>query len=86
MSTGIDVRDALRQWIADASSKRAAQELTDDTPLFRSGILKSVQISDLILTIEELAQRPVDVEQIKPGVFSDIDTIYRNFFAHDHAR
>jgi acyl carrier protein len=86
MSTGIDVRDALRQWIADASSKRSAQELTDDTPLFRSGILKSVQISDLILTIEELAQRPVDVEQIKPGVFSDIDTIYRNFFAHDHAR
>ncbi len=86
MSTGIDVRDALRQWIADASRKRSAQELTDDTPLFRSGILKSVQISDLILTIEELAQRPVDVEQIKPGVFSDIDTIYRNFFAHGHAR
>lgn len=86
MSTGIDVRDALRQWIADASSKRSAQELTDDTPLFRSGILKSVQISDLILTIEELAQRPVDVEQIKPGVFSDIDTIYRNFFDHNHAQ
>ena len=86
MSTGIDVRDALRQWIADASSKHSAQELTDDTPLFRSGILKSVQISDLILTIEELAKRPVDVEQIKPGVFSDIDTIYRNFFDHDHAQ
>jgi len=32
-----------------------------------------------------LAEHPVDVEQIKPGVFSDIDTIYCKFFAHDHA-
>ncbi len=85
MSGGSDVRDALRQWIADVSGKTSVEDLADDTPLFRSGVLKSVQIGDLILTIEELAERPVDVEQIKPGVFSDIDTIYRNFFAHDHA-
>jgi hypothetical protein len=27
----------------------------------------------------------VDVEQIKPGVFRDIDSIYDNFFAGRHA-
>ncbi len=85
MRTGSNVRDALRQWIADESGKGSVEDLADNTPLFRSGILKSVQISDLILYIEELAERPVDVEQIKSGVFSDIETIYRNFFAHDHA-
>lgn len=85
MSTENDVRDALRQWIANTSGKTSTQDLADDTPLFRSGVLKSVQVSDLILYIEELAERAVDVEQIKPGVFRDIDTIYRNFFAAGHA-
>jgi len=85
MRTEADVRDALRQWISGVSSKAPVTELSDDTPLFRSGILKSVQISDLILYIEELTERAVDVKQIKPGVFRDIDTIYRNFFVHNHA-
>ena len=81
----IDTRDALRQWIAGASDKATLNDLGDDTPLFRNGILKSIQVSDLILYIEELAGRAVDVEQIKPGVFRDIDTIHRSFFANDRA-
>ena len=81
----IDTRDALRRWIAGVSDKATLENLGDDTPLFRSGILKSIQVSDLILYIEELAGRAVDVEQIKPGVFRDIDTIHRSFFAHDRA-
>ena len=83
MST--DTRDALRQWIAGVSDKATVESLADDTPLFRNGILKSIQISDLILYIEELAGRAVDVEQIKAGVFRDIDTIHRSFFSHEHA-
>ena len=85
MSSETDVRGKLRQWIADTNGKTDATDLADDTPLFRNGILKSVQVSDLILYIEELAGRAVDVEQIKPGVFRDIDTIYRSFFAGNHA-
>ena len=80
-----DVRDALRRWVAESSGSGRIEALDDSTPLFRSGILKSVQVTDLILYIEELTERSVDVEQIKPGVFRDIDTIYRNFFANDHA-
>lgn len=93
MSNEMEIRNALRQWIAQANSKANGKangktpttDLADDTPLFRNGILKSVQVSDLILYIEELAERAVDVEQIKPGVFRDIDSIYRNFFAGSHA-
>lgn len=85
MSNESTIRTALRQWIAGTSGKTSLETLSDDTPLFRNGILKSVQVSDLILYIEELAERAVDVEQIKPGVFCDIDTIYLNFFARDHA-
>ena len=79
------MRNALRQWIAETGGGTGIEDFADDTPLFRNGILRSVQVSDLILYIEELAGRPVDVDQIKPGVFSDIDTIYRNFFGDNHA-
>jgi acyl carrier protein len=79
------IRDALRRWVVETSGSSRTAELDDSTPLFRSGLLKSVQVTDLILYIEELAERSVDIEQIKPGVFRDIDTIYRNFFASDHA-
>lgn len=85
MSNEAGIRDALRQWIADTNGKAGTTDLADDTPLFRNGILKSVQVSDLILYIEELAERAVDVEQIKPGVFRDINSIYHNFFAGNHA-
>jgi acyl carrier protein len=85
MSKESGVRDALRRWIAQTSGKASADELADDTPLFRSGILKSVQVTDLILYIEELSERPVDIESIKPGVFRDIDTIYESFFGSSHA-
>lgn len=85
MSDETRIRAALRQWITDGSDRASAEEIADDTPLFRSGILRSVQVTDLILYIEELAGRTVDVEQIKAGVFRDIDTIYENFFASDHA-
>ena len=85
MSAEYRIRDSLKRWIAETSARATMEQLDDHTPLFRSGILKSVQVSDLILYIEELAGRSVDVEQIKPGVFRDIDTIYRTFFAGDHA-
>lgn len=85
MSSENAIREALRRWVAETSGKASTEELADDTPLFRTGILRSVQVTDLILYIEELAEQPVDVERIKPGVFRDIDTIYRSFFGSSRA-
>ena len=81
MSAAADVRDALRRWIAETSGRIALDDLADDTPIFRDGILKSVQISDLIIYIEELSERSMDVERITPGAFRDIEAICRHFFA-----
>lgn len=85
MTAQNDVRGALRRWVAQASGKIAEEDLADHTPIFRDGILKSVQIGDLILYIEELTEHSVDVEKITPGVFRDIDTICRSFFGESHA-
>lgn len=81
MSGSVEVREALRRWIAAASGRITPGELADDTPIFRDGILKSVQVTDLILYIEELGRRGMDVEKITPGAFRDIEAICRHFFA-----
>ena len=35
---------------------------------------------DLILFLEKLSGRPVEVEQLKAGAFRNIDALYQNFF------
>ena len=54
-------------------------EKEHNTPIFESGLFKSVQIMDLILFVEEISGKEVDVEGLKPGAFKDIDTIIKNF-------
>lgn len=85
MKTESEIRAALKDWIARANGKISREALADDIPIFREGVLKSVQVPELILYIEELSERPVEVDKIVPGVFRDIDSIYRSFFANGHA-
>jgi len=47
--------------------------------IVKGGLFKSVQIMDLILFVEEISGKEVDVEGLKPGAFKDIDTIIKNF-------
>jgi hypothetical protein len=79
LSGGSAARERLRQWILEKSGKLAAAQLRDDTPILEQRILTSLQLPELILFLEELSGRPLDVSQLKPGVFRDVDTICRNF-------
>jgi acyl carrier protein len=80
MKNETDIRQDLREWISQKSGKMRPEDISDDTPIIEQRIIKSLQIPDLILYIEEHTGRSIDVEQLKPGVFRNIDTIYRNFF------
>ncbi len=87
MKTEAEVREALRQWVLTNSAKIGPAVLTDDTALIEQRIIKSVQIMDLILFIERLRDRSIEVDSLKPGTFRNIHTIYDNFFAGgDHGR
>jgi len=81
MMTEAEIRQKLREWVVRQSGKIRPEELADDTAIIEKRIIKSVRIPDLILFIEEHSGRTIDVGQLKPGVFRNIDTIYRNFFA-----
>jgi len=77
------VREAIRGWIASTSGRSGPGPLADDAPIFSKGVLESVHVMDLILLIEELSGRPIDVEKLRVGVFRSIDAIVANFFRGD---
>jgi acyl carrier protein len=76
-----EVRAHLARWVAERSQRVPAEEISGDTPILERRLITSVQVMDLILEIEQLSGRSIEVSRLKPGVFKDIDTIYRNFFA-----
>jgi len=81
MSREAEIRQALREWVVKTSGKIKPQELDDETPIIERRIISSVHVLDLILMIEHLSDTPIDVGKLKVGVFRNINTIYRNFFA-----
>jgi acyl carrier protein len=74
-------KQALRDWLISQSSATRLTDFDDDTPLIERRILTSLQVMDLVLFLEELTGRPVDVEQLKPGVFRSVNAIYATFGA-----
>lgn len=78
---GSAVRRALRDWVLAAAPDRDAAGLTDVTPLVEERYLTSLQITDLILFIEDLRGAAVSIEELTPGTFRDIDTIWATFFS-----
>jgi acyl carrier protein len=84
MKTETDIKSQLREWISSASKKADKVAITDDTPIIEQRIITSLQVMDLILYIEQLTDASIDVEDLKPGVFKDVNAIYKNFFEASH--
>ena len=81
MKSEPEVRAALRDWVVRTNGQVSPADIRDDTPILERRIVKSLDLMDLILFLEELRGLPIDVEALKPGVFRSIDAIWTNFFA-----
>lgn len=79
MKSEAEFRHSLREWIINKNGKLKPEDLNDDTPIIEMRIISSLQLMDLILYLEKITGNPVDLEQLKPGVFRSIDTIYNTF-------
>jgi acyl carrier protein len=80
MRTEEEIRHCLRNWVIKNSEKITYDELSDDLPIIEQRIITSLQTMDLILFIEKISGGSIEPEDLKPGVFRNIDTIYKNFF------
>jgi len=79
MRSEAEVKAALRDWILRKGKIQNA-ELSDQTPIVEQRVISSVQLMELILFIEDLSGKSIDVKSLKKGMLRDISTIYANFF------
>lgn len=75
------VKSQIRDWILAKNPQVDALTLQDDTALLEKKILTSIQIMDLILFLEHLQGRPLDIDQVQPENFVSLNTIHAAFFA-----
>jgi acyl carrier protein len=75
-----DMRQQIWEWISQ-HSKAPDQALAYDTPLIESGHLDSAGVLELVFFLEELGGREIDVDDLNPESFADINSISRNFLA-----
>lgn len=80
MKSEADIQHALCRWILSTSESVALDHFDERTLLFAEGVLESVHVMDLILLIEELSQREIDIESLEAGAMRSVATIYANFF------
>lgn len=74
-----EIREALRAWVLTKAPGLEQATLTDQTPLFEQRYIRSVNLPELLLLLEKLRGAPIDVEDLRPGDFRDIDTLVRRF-------
>jgi hypothetical protein len=78
MRSETDIREHLRTF---AQRHAGEATITDDTPLFTLGILRSIHLLEMIILLERLRGAPIDVEQMRMGDFDSIDIIMARFGA-----
>jgi hypothetical protein len=78
MTTPSDICLALLAWVRTANPE--VTELDLATPLLSSGILTSLQLTDLLFEIERLRGEPIEAEELVPHVFRNVNAIFANFF------
>ena len=77
-----EIRERLRGWILERSGATGERLASDDLPILEEGLLSSLDIVEFILFIESLRGEEVDIEAIEPEVFTNINTLYKAFFAN----
>jgi acyl carrier protein len=79
MKTEEEFKIELKNWVLQKSTKVTSDDLTYSTPLIDTRIISSMQVMELILFLEKLKGSRLNMKNIKPGVFQDINSIYNSF-------
>jgi acyl carrier protein len=72
-------RQALRAWVVHRGNV-SDELLKDDSVLVSEGFINSLDVLDLIDTLETLRGRPVDTLALKGEEFRSIDSLIDSFF------
>ncbi len=72
-----EVLEQLKNWVHE---RNPDAEVEPNTPLLEQKLLSSLQVTELLLFIEELRRSPIDIEALQPGTFHDLNAICDTFW------
>ena len=75
------IKNLIREWIARKNGKVSAAALRDDPPILEQRIISSLHVMELVVYLEQLRKRPLELQDLQPSAFQTIDSLYANFFA-----
>ncbi|GAA3600390.1 hypothetical protein GCM10022223_14960 [Kineosporia mesophila] len=73
--------DALVAWVNHRGRDLPEDGVTEDLPLLAGRHLTSLHIPELILLLERISGREVEVDRLQAGDFQDLRTIRAKFLA-----
>lgn len=79
----MNIEDALaqvRSYLAEQNPSPALA-IDDDTDLIESGVLDSLKIMTLVIVIEKIRQKTIEIEELSMDHLRTVNLIRRNFFA-----
>ncbi len=80
MSKKEEIQNRIFEFVVKANKKIKREDINEDTPLLEKRIINSLHVMELLLLVEEITGKGIDVKSIKPGVFSSVKTIMDGFF------
>lgn len=80
MKTREEIKNEIFNFVLKVNKKITRSDLDGQTPLLEKRVINSLQVMELLLLIEKLTGKPIDVRSIKPGVFTNVDKILESFF------
>jgi acyl carrier protein len=75
-----EVKSALESWVVTNARDREVTSVPHDHDLFTGRVVDSLRFVDLVLYIEELSGRTLDLETLDLANLRTIDGIYHSFF------
>lgn len=72
-------RAEIRAWVLSNGRNLSDTTLTDQTKLLEGRHITSLQVPELLMTIERVRRAPIDLSALKAGDMKDLDTIYARF-------
>ncbi len=79
-STPESIKQEIKNWVLRKNSKVSPADVEYTTPLLEKKIISSLHVMELILYLEKLSGKKLKLDQLKPAVFQNIETIYSHFF------
>jgi hypothetical protein len=76
-----ETKAALEGWVLANTRIRELDRLPHDYDLIIHRVIDSLQFVELVLFVEELSAKSIDIDSIELREFSTIDSIWSSFFA-----